>query len=179
MIELLIVISIMAVIAVISFYAIGPGNNNEAVANAQLEFVTNLRSLVNEVNNGAGGNNQYVFIDTSLRQYSFYKNDGTLMQTVPLPNNVKISLSGGWPQIYICPANPNLTQFTHGSGISYCSQCVTGTYFACQTDGSSSYNPVSGPPGITVTFTSTTNSAIFKKVLIEGNGMTISRITPL
>lgn len=201
LIELLIVMAIITVVGVIAFYAFGSTNNAQAVAAAQLEFATNLRSVVNGVNNGASGlTNQYFFITTSsvggknLKYELFDDNNPTNPPTnpinsFPLPAGVKICLPNSsastgcaeaQPQLYICIANPNLTAYSQTPGKDYCSTCNPGAFFACRADGMIQRTPISSSTDtLIVRFMSTKNSAIYKDVAIEGSGMSIARVNPL
>lgn len=191
-VELMIVIGIMAVISTVAFYGLKSNNDRQAVVNAQLEFVSNLRSIVNGVNagNNNGMHNKILWINTSAglnTSYKLYDNNGTppqnILETFPLPSNIILKLQNiTQPQMYICIPNPSITTYNNVPGNtnpldSYCPKCGAGTYFACLTNGLSVNNQITNST-VTVRFQSSTNPLIYKDVDIEGVGMTITRINP-
>ncbi len=176
LIELLIVIVISGLVAAIVFFGIRSYSNSQSVTNAQLEFVSNLRSLQTQVYNGAQGlNNQYILLQNNQSSYGVYDNTNTLLRTVTLPAKVKLPV-GYPPFLAICFANPNLTSYSNLSGVSECYQCNAGIYFACQSDGASFTQIGSTPTTFQIGLT---NGSITKYVTIEGSGMVINRINKL
>ncbi|MCL4397483.1 prepilin-type N-terminal cleavage/methylation domain-containing protein [Patescibacteria group bacterium] len=174
LIELLISLAIMAIIGVLAFYGIQDFNVNQAVSDAQHNFISDLRATQNQAALGADGVNfKTVWVNTgSPDQY-------TISYTVPLSNNLVsvtkilptgVTVSAPNPANFtVCLANPKLTGYTTGQ----CGNCaVAGSeaFFACNngTKVDSNY--------LDVTFS---RGSVSKTVRIEGNGMDISRIYAL
>lgn len=191
LIELMMVMTIMGVVGAIAYYAISSTSDRQAVTNAQLEFITNLRSIINSANNGTAGlNNRYIWIDTLSAEdrYDIRANDASLIQTIYLPVGVRMSVVDGQAYAAICAANPNMGPYTNTIGSSYCPPCTNTEgyrYFICEstapdTTGQTYYFGNNGQTTVTVRFTSKKNpTTVYKDVLIEGNGMIISRVTAL
>lgn len=55
LIELMVVITIMGILAMMGFYGLSPARENEKLANAQKELISNLRSAQNKAIAGANG----------------------------------------------------------------------------------------------------------------------------
>ncbi len=186
LIELLVTLSVIAVIATIAFYGLSGAKDPQPVINAQLEFITNFRSLQNSVYQGADGQNyKYLYLDkggSNNTKYSIYGNDGVQIgQTVNLPSGVKLNFSG-LPKLAICVVNPNMTLYDGpvGSSTSPCwnVSCGAGPYFACQSDTGlpgGTFSPVgsAGPASITVDFT---RGLVKRSITIEGSRMIINRV---
>lgn len=176
-IELIIVMTIIGVIAVLSLYGLRSQNNTQIVSNTQLEFVTNLRSVINGVNQGSNGQNfYYLTINNTVQSYSVYKSDNTLLTTYSLPSNIHVCFPDGSAQIAFCAANRYFT--TYSALLNQTCACGDGVYFACK----DSTKVTTG--SVIVRFSQATNcvdaaNAYHKDVVIEGNSMQITRVNAL
>lgn len=186
LIELVIVLAIIAGISVLSVYGLASQNSKQLVTNAQLEFVSNLRSVINGVDQGINGQNfEYLLLTNGTNSYALNSSSGTTTRTFSMLQS-KVYLCIVDPpssqNIAICAANPNLSSYPNGAT---CSSCASGSYFACQSTGAG-YAPIgnAGPDTITVRFSQNSNclaagNVYHKDVVIEGSGMQISRVNPL
>lgn len=175
LIEIMVVIAISTSVAVMAFFGIRSLGNSQSVANAQLELISNLRSLQTQVYNGASGlNDQYILLQNNQSNYGVYDGSNTLLRTVSLPATVQLT-GLPLPKLAICVANPSLSGYTAVlGGNSNCYSCGSGSYFACNSDGSSSTKI--GSSGLTMIQIGLTNGSVTKYVNIEGSGMTVNRI---
>lgn len=176
LIELMVVLGVTTIVAMMAFFGIKSLGNSQSVTNAQLELISNLRSLQTQVYNGASGlNDQYILLQNNQSSYSVYDGSNTLLRTVSLPAKVQLP-AGYWPLLAVCIPNPNLSNYTNAvGGNSNCYHCGSGSYFACNTDDLTNFTKI-GSSGLTTVQISLISGSITKYVNIEGNGMTINRI---
>lgn len=172
LIELMVVIGVIGILAGLSFYGMRNFDTSQIVANTQKEFISNFRSAQNRVNSGNGGNVLNISINNS--SYSV----GSVAH--PLSTGVLISKVtarvGGSDVVLanpeICIANPNLSTFDSTNPCGSCTTTSGNNFFVCEPSSNSTYIS----PRIQVDFM---KGGITKSAVIEGSGMTISRIYEL
>lgn len=161
---MVIVIAIIGVISILAFYGFNNYGRAQAVANAQQEFISNLRSVQNSVNNGADGVS-VKWVDVSQGGSSYVINDTHNHQTVVVLNNVTINKSTTIDDI--CFNNKYLSTYDANN---YCGNYL-GPSPAVGVYNSSAISTANFP--ITFTFTWGSYS---KNVVIEASGYQITRI---
>ena len=172
LIETLIVVAIMAVLAVIAAYGLKNQDQSQVVINAQRDFVTNLRSVQNNVRNGVDGQAvMSVILTQNSSSYTIVSATSPLKtKTILLPTGVTVGFAGSATQA-VCFANVNLSAYTSAAKCASApdgtTACVSGTGYLCTSTTASS------PTNLTVNFT---NNTVTKTVSIEGAGMNIVRV---
>ncbi len=190
-IELLIVMAVMAVIATISLVGLRNNDDNQLVKQAQLDFISNFRSLQNNVFQGGDGiNYKYIMLSfpNPANVYRIYNNAGVQVgDNIQTPSGVRFKvpnpaggnyLVGG---LAVCVSNPNMTSYDNISlatkpcaPSTWGNACDVGSYFACLSDGSA-YNPF-GKNGAGSAQVQFYKGTAYRCANIEGNGMLINRI---
>lgn len=160
LVEMMVTMAVIAVISVTAFYGFRSYNRDQQVINAERLFLSNLRAVQNEVNNGARGSSVItVYVPASGPSYQV---NGT---SVSLPPGIAVSNSLG-SNLYLCFVNRNLASF---SAINPCGPCNTGSGYYCI--GTAAY---SSPSTISFNFTDS-SSPITRTVGLDGNGTNINR----
>lgn len=184
----MIVLAVMGALTGIVFFGLHSFNNGQSVANAQKAFITEVRSGITKVDNGANGLSVRSVILLANGADGYYV-DGT---KVSLPKGVTISKSSNPSSVMLfCLANKNLSDFdlptqpngcsgtykdSSGNNITVsCPNGATGAaptqYFVC-----SPPNTKSSLSSVTVTFT---NGSTTKSVVVQGSGMRVNQVYAL
>jgi len=189
LIEMMVVLGVISIIAMVAFYGLSQYNNTQPLFNAQKEFLTALRALQNQVNNGSDGVSvkSLIFNKNTPSSYTIVNsyittasNPSYSVTTINLPSGVTLYSVGGTllPSLTnptaICLSNPNLFNFDTNqicvTDVTAKRGCASGVGFTC-TDGTTpSVNSIS-PFEIVLN-----QGAAQKKVVLEGSGMKINRI---
>lgn len=184
-IELIVVIGVIGLVGTIVLYGLSQYNNTQPLTNAQREFVTTLRSVQNQVINGADGVSVKSIIlnpancsatSCFYRIVNSYLGASLSYSTVYLPRGVQFSVAS---HLAICFSHPNLASFSTSQ------KCVYNVSTGESCNGSGATNltgyictagtpsVASSPASFTVTFT---QGSAQGKVILEGSGMKINRI---
>ncbi len=172
LIELMVVISVIAILTVIIFSANRSFVYGQAIKKAQLDLLSDLRSLQTGVYSGSNGDPyKVIHIASTGKTYDiltgFNGSGFPTPKTKSILNSAVVSPTG----LYVCIVNPNYVD-SHPGGfdnLHKCGGCSSGSdYYACNGTSKISSNLV-------LEFTHPL-SPIKKHIYIDGNGITINRI---
>lgn len=121
MIELMVVIGVMAVIGLLSIYALNSSNDSQTVDSFAKQIATDMRSLQNKAMNGAAGSNCYVmeFLGDGVVNYALGSKATTTNISIPKGVTLDVSDGGGaYPnQAFVYFLHPSAT-YTDCTGSS-------------------------------------------------------------
>lgn len=177
LIELMVVIAVLGVVGTMVFFGIQSFDQGQAVLDAQRNLLVSLRTLQNKVNSGADGESvKRVDLVAGGSSYNLQTvGDETLTVNLPANTTLTYSASDGSPlgsPLSLCFVNPNLAAFdgTHVCGLPSANPCISGSGYVCDRSG---VPQALSPPAVRVTLT---RGDISKTVVIEGSGMTVTRM---
>lgn len=178
LVELLVVISLIGIMTAMVLGGLGQFRNSQSLANAQAEFLVQLRAVQNQVINGSDeiAVKSLVVVpnSSSYTIVNSYLTNPISKISVELPTGVMVAVvepTGITASSGVCFSNPALVSFDATrkcvSSVDASSACVSGAGMLCTGTN------VNSAARVTVRFYL---GSMSKDVVLEGSGMMINRI---